>query len=166
MVQHLAGSLSARADKLSRRCSVNHKWCLHPEVAQGLFLKWGEPWLDLFASAENAQCQLFCALEFPRRHSLGGAFHLEWSSGLLYAFPPIPLLPRVLKKIRYDRAQVILVAPDWARRVWYPELLSMSIDPPLRLPLRADLLSQQQGTVLHPNLSNLRLHAWRMSGNS
>ncbi|KAJ1162117.1 hypothetical protein NDU88_002595 [Pleurodeles waltl] len=32
MVQHLAGSLSARADELSRRCLADHKWYLHREV--------------------------------------------------------------------------------------------------------------------------------------
>ncbi|XP_078497067.1 uncharacterized protein LOC144753171 [Lissotriton helveticus] len=166
VAQHLAGSLNARADELSRRCMMDHEWRLNSDVAQGLFQRWGEPWLDLFAAEENAQCHQFCALEFPRRHSLGDAFRREWSCGLLYAFPPIPLLPRVLKKIKRDRAQVILVAPDWVRRYWYPELLSMSVDPPVRLPLQEDLLSQQQGTVLHPNLSSLHLHAWRLSGDS
>ena len=67
---------------------------------------------DVFATAENAQCQTFCALEFPRQFSLGDAFHLDWGSGFLYAFPPLPLLPRVLKKIRKDQAQVILVAQN------------------------------------------------------
>ncbi|KAJ1198714.1 hypothetical protein NDU88_002553 [Pleurodeles waltl] len=154
VVQHLAGSLNARADELSRKCLEDHEWCLHPEVAQGLFQQWGEPWLDLFASAENAQCQQFCTLEFPRGLSLGDDFRRKWSSGLLYAFPPIPLLPRVLKKIKSDRAQVILVAPDWARRVWYPELLKMSIGPSIRLPLREDLLSQQQGEGSPPEPVN------------
>ena len=70
-----------------------HEWCLHPEVVQGLFREWGEPGLDLFATAKNTQCQLFCALEFPRRLLQGDAFRLEWNSGLLYAFPLIPLLP-------------------------------------------------------------------------
>mgnify|MGYP002805015845 CR=1 FL=1 len=86
----------------------------------------------------------------------------EWNSRLLYAFPPIPLLPRVLKKIRTNRAQFILVAPDWARRVWYPELLGMSICPPIGLPLQEDLLSQQQGRILHLSLRTLHLHAWRL----
>ena len=157
------GSLNARADKLSRRCLADHKWHLHPEVVQGLFEQWGEPWLDLFATTENVQCQHFCALEFPKRLSHRDTFHLKWTSGLLYAFPSIPLLPQVLKKIRTNRAQVILVALDWARRVWYPELLGMSISPLIRLPLRVDLLSQQQVRVLHPNLCTLHLHAWRLS---
>ena len=40
------------------------------------------------------------------------------------------------KKIRTDRAQVTLVTPDWAPRVWHPELLDMSICPTIRLPFQ------------------------------
>ena len=54
--QHLAGTLNVRADKLSRHCLADHEWRLHPKVAQGLFREWGEPWVDLFATAENADC--------------------------------------------------------------------------------------------------------------
>ncbi|KAJ1083692.1 hypothetical protein NDU88_003847 [Pleurodeles waltl] len=77
---------------------------------------------------------------------------------------PIPLILRVLRKVRQDQAQVILVAPDWPRRVWYTDLLQLSQCPPLRLPLRADLLSQSQRQVLHPHLQSLHLHAWRLNG--
>ena len=42
----------------------------------------------------------------------------------------------------------------------------MNICPPVRLPLRKDLLSQQQGRVLHLNLHTLHLHAWKLSGDS
>ena len=83
VVQHLAGSLNVMADELSRRCLADHKLCLHPEVAQNLFHEWGELWLDLFATAENAQCQHFCALEFPSRLSQGDAFCFQWNLGLL-----------------------------------------------------------------------------------
>lgn len=71
-------------------------------------------------------------LEFLRRMSLGDAFG---RSGLLYTFPPIPLVCRIFKKIRNDLVQAILVAPYWAWQKWYPELLSMSIGPLIRLPL-------------------------------
>ena len=130
-------------------------------MVQGVFQQWGEHWLDLFAAAKHANCQHFYVLYFPSGLSLVDSFHLEWSLGLLYAFLPLPPLARVLEKIKTD-----LVAPDWARRVWYPELLDMSICPPIRLPLREDLLSQQQGRVLHPNLHNLHLRTWRFSSDS
>ena len=127
----------------------------------------GENLVSIYSPpTENAQCLLFCMLWFPKRLLQGDSFCLEWNSGLLYAFLPIPLLPKVLKKIRTDQAQVILVAPDWAGRVWYPELLGMSISPLIRLPLREDLLSQQQERVLLPNLRTRHLHAWRLSSDS
>lgn len=38
-----------------------------------------------------------------------------------------PLLPRVLKKIRTDRAHVILEPVHWEQKEWYPELQGLSI---------------------------------------
>ena len=38
-------------------------------------------------------------------------------------------IPQVLRKIRLDRAQVILIALDWSRRVWYADLMYLSLFP-------------------------------------
>ncbi|KAJ1204852.1 hypothetical protein NDU88_000290 [Pleurodeles waltl] len=164
IANHLAGVLNVRADSLSRHFSADHEWRLHPDQVRLIFQRWGFPRVDLFATRENAHCPLFCSLQYPMQGALGDAFQITWCGQLLYAFPPIPLIPRVLRKIRQDRALVILIAPDWPRRVWYSDLLQLSMCPPLRLPFRADLLSQSQGQVLHPNLQSLHLHAWRLNG--
>ncbi|KAJ1116790.1 hypothetical protein NDU88_004996 [Pleurodeles waltl] len=164
IANHLAGVLNVRADSLSRHFSADHEWRLHPDQVRLIFQRWGFPRIDLFATRENAHCPLFCSLQYPMQGALGDAFQITWCGQLLYAFPPIPLIPRVLRKIRQDRALVILIAPDWPRRVWYSDLLQLSMCPPLRLPFRADLLSQSQGQVLHPNLQSLHLHAWRLNG--
>ncbi|KAJ1168361.1 hypothetical protein NDU88_000287 [Pleurodeles waltl] len=164
VANHLAGVLNVRADSLSRQFSADHEWRLHPDQVCLIFQMWGFPRIDLFATRENTHCPLFCSLQYPVQGALGDAFLITWCDQLLYAFPPIPLIPRVLRKIRQDRAQVILIALDWPRRVWYSDLLQLSLCPPLRLPLRADLLSQSQGQVLHPNLQSLHLHAWRLNG--
>lgn len=71
-----------------------------------------------------------------------------WPAGLLYAFPPIPLLPKVVRRIRQQRALVILVAPWWLRRLWFSALHAMSVQDPLHLEPLEDLL--HQGPVLHP----------------
>ncbi|KAJ1135528.1 hypothetical protein NDU88_001967 [Pleurodeles waltl] len=163
MANHLAGVLNVRADVLSRHFSLDHEWRLHPDVVLHIFEMWGTPQVDLFATRENAHCPLFGSLQYPMQGALGDAFQMSWNGQLLYTFPPIRLIPRVLRKVRQDRAQVILVAPDWPRRVWYTDLLQLSQCPPLRLPLRADLLSQSQGQVLHPHLQSLHLHAWRLN---
>ncbi|KAJ1198543.1 hypothetical protein NDU88_002382 [Pleurodeles waltl] len=74
------------------------------------------------------------------------------SSGTLASFTPSSLslfCPEFSRRSRATGPKL-----SWWLRTGleecYPELLSMSIDPALRLRLRADLLSQQQGTVLHP----------------
>ncbi|KAJ1085596.1 hypothetical protein NDU88_005726 [Pleurodeles waltl] len=127
VANHLAGVLNVRADSLSRQFSADQEWRLHPDQIRLIFQMWGFPRIDLFATLENAHCPLFCSLQYPVQGALGDAFQITWCDQLLYAFPPIPLIPRVLRKIRQDRAQVILIAPDWPRRVWYSDLLQLSL---------------------------------------
>lgn len=62
----------------------------------------------------------------------GNALLLSWTNKLQYAFPPIPLISQVLRRICHDRARVILLAPNWLRQFWYLELLRMCICPPIR----------------------------------
>lgn len=86
----------------------------------------------------------------------------RWFHGLLYLFPPIPLLSRTIIKLRQDNSQAILIAPWWPRQPWFSTLLTMSVDH-WRLPFLPDLLTQDEGRVLHPNLRSLHLTAWRIS---
>ena len=43
-----------------------------------------------------------------------------------YTFPLLPLLPKVLQKIKEENTEVSLVAPWWPNRVWSLELLELS----------------------------------------
>lgn len=47
IMKHLAGPMNAKVDELGSRCLADNDWCLHHDVAQGIFQQWGEPWLDL-----------------------------------------------------------------------------------------------------------------------
>ncbi len=38
-----------------------------------------------------------------------------------YAIPPVSLLAQTLCKVREDEEQVLLVAPFWPTRTWFPE---------------------------------------------
>ncbi len=64
--------------------------------------------------------------------------------------PPVSLLAQTLCKIREDEEQVLLVAPYWPNRTWFPELMLLATAPPWPIPLRKDLLSQRRGTLWHP----------------
>ena len=85
-----------------------------------------------------------------------------------HAFPPIPLLEKMLVKIREDQVDdVIVITPSWLRRSWYYLFLQMACEIPLLLPCRRDLLSQclpNKGMLYHTDLLTLRLTVWKLSG--
>ncbi|KAG8539840.1 hypothetical protein GDO81_020271 [Engystomops pustulosus] len=80
----------------------------------------------------------------------------------MYAFPPIPLIARVVQKIREDQARVILVVPWWPKRNWFPWLGKMALEEPIMLEPVNHLLFQ--GPVYHPNPQALQLSAWILKG--
>ena len=48
-------------------------------------------------------------------------------------------------------------------RPWFSDLVQLSLAPPVILPSRLDLLRLTRSRHLYPDLSWLRLHAWRLS---
>ena len=156
------------ADYLSRNQSDPHEWKLSPFVVRRLFEIWGHPQLDAFASPNNHQLSIWFSRSPHQEAAATDALTQSWTGLKLYAFPPIPLILKVLAKIKLDRAEeVILIVPTWPRRIWYQLLLQLVCSPPFLLPLQMDLLSQTltgKGTLYHSNLKSLHLAAWRLSG--
>ena len=159
---HIAGDSNTRADQLSRVTSTAHEWQLHPEVLHLLFRKWGTPTLDMFATAQNSVCRLFCSRAGKGANSLGDAFTLPWTSRFIYLFPPIPLITRTLTKITHDNADCLLITPWWPRQDWFPIVQNRSRGQWLHLPRRPDLITQNQGRIRHADLDSLHLTAWRL----
>ncbi|MGH0125403.1 UNVERIFIED_CONTAM: hypothetical protein FKN15_028339 [Acipenser sinensis] len=129
-------------------------------------LRWDRIWErfgDLFATAEMSHCPLWFS---PRsyRGPLGvDALAHESPKALLYAFPPILLLSAFLKKVRRDKATVLLVAPRWPRR-FCSNLCQLLQGQPWEIPLCMDLLSQVKDTLWHPELGRLQLWVWPLNG--
>ena len=80
-----------------------------------------------------------------------------------YAFPPIEIISRVLQHMRQYCCKIILIAPHWPRQFWFPIMLKMLIDFPVKLPVWKNLLSQGKGQILHPDPLSLNLTAWLLS---
>ncbi len=91
--------------------------------------------MDLFASRETSHCPIWFSLTHPAPLGLDAMTQM-WPRLRLYAFPPIALLPGVLERVRRDRVSLLLIAPRWPGRVWFPNLLSLLDGPPLELPVR------------------------------
>lgn len=69
--------------------------------------------MDMFATKQNRKYQKFCSAHGLSWGFLSDAFLLSCVSGLLYAFPPIPLVHNILLNVKRDRARVILIALVW-----------------------------------------------------
>ena len=137
---------------------------LPQEVANQVFAHWGTPLLDLFATYHNAKLPMFVAPTPDTRALAMDALSISWEGILAYAYPPIVILPLVLRKVQEEDVVLILIAPLWPNRSWFPWLLSLLVDCPIRLPQRTDLLSQGR-SIVHPSPESFRLHAFKLSRN-
>ncbi len=159
---HIPGLLNRTADELSR-AALPGEWRLHPQTVQLIWRRFGLAQVDLFASLETSHCQLFYSLTDG---TLGtDALAHSWPRGLRkYAFPPVSLLTQTLCKVREEEEQILLVAPYWPTRTWFPELMLLVTAPPWQIPLRKDLLTQRRGTLWHPRPDLWKLHVWSLDG--
>ena len=163
---HIPGVENRAADILSRTGPLPGEWRLSAEVISQIWMRYGVAHVDLFASAETTHCPEWYSLT-GQGGSLGlDALSQEWPTGLLYAFPPLPLIAQVLRRIQEGHHSVLLVAPRWPARPWFPDLLRLLQGHPWQLPCRADLLSQADGRIWHPNPGTLCLWVWPLQGPS
>ncbi len=146
-----------------RALTTVHVPRLHPKTIWLIWSRFGEAQVDLFASHVSSHCQLYF---FLTEGPLGtDVLAHSWPQALRkYAFPPVSILAQTLCKLREDEEQVLLVAPHWPIRTWFPELISLTTAPPWRIPLRKDLLSQGLGTTWHPRPDLWDLHVWLLDG--
>ncbi|XP_071123791.1 uncharacterized protein [Mytilus edulis] len=164
VVRHVPGKLNVLADALSRTLTpVNTEWELLQSVFQAITLQWGSPHVDLFARSLNYKVQVFMSPVPDPKAYAADCMSVPWDGMLAYAFPPFRFLSQVLQKISAEQGLIILIAPDWPKQDWFPDLLHLSCARPLVLPVRHNLLSQFKGKILHPNPEKLHLFTWLLS---
>ncbi|XP_058029019.1 uncharacterized protein LOC131193143 [Ahaetulla prasina] len=135
-MEYISGASSIKADWLSRARLDRSEWRLHPLLFQELSQRFEVPILDLFASLENTQLpRYFSRFRVPGAENYN-ALRCHWPRGLLYMFPLISLIPRVLRMLLTERAELLLVAPHWPHWSWFADLVSLCI------PSREDSMRQ------------------------
>ena len=150
------------ADFLSRGRVPPSEWTLHSQVMATIFRTFGPLHVDLFASALYAQLQRYCAqaLDPAAWRIEPSRFGGRYSRGTPFPRP----IPRILQKVRQDRATVPLIAPWWPKRTWFLVMITLVVGYPRTLPVRRDVISQPIPGTLHPRPSALHLTAWPLSG--
>lgn len=157
---HVKGKANVLADFLSRPGAVvQTEWTLAHQTLSQVWEAFGKPHIDLFATRYSARLQIFVSpVPDPQAWAVD-ALSISWIGLDAYAFPPFPLIPRVLRKWREDQPRLILIAPDWPAQGWFPDLISLC-HTKLPLVVRNTSLLQPRSGILHSNPGMLQLTAW------
>ena len=159
--RHIPGCLNVMADLLSRSNQVQStEWSLHPQVFKQICQKWFTPHVDLFATHLNHKLPLYVSpIPDPRAWDID-ALNINWTNLTAYAYPPTALLHKVIQKIKQCHCLIIVIAPGWTGMPWFWDLVQLSTEIPLQLPVSTTLLKQSHKYVFHNNPQQLNLHAW------
>ena len=79
--------------------------------------------------------------------------NINWMGLTAHAYPPMALLYKVIQKI-------ILIARGWPGKLWFWDLVKLSKEIPLQLPVSTTPLKQSHNHVFHSNPQHLNLYAW------
>ena len=124
------------------------------QICQKLFT----PHIDLFATRLNHKVPLYVS-PVPDQNAWDiDALNINWSGLIAYAYPPTALLHRVIQKIRQSSCLITVIAPDWPGMPWFWDLVKLSTEIPLQLPVSRTLLKQSHKYVFHSNPQLLNLH--------
>lgn len=166
--RHIPGRLNRMADLLSRSTGVvNTEWTLHRSVFKQICVVWGPLEVDLMATYLNHQLPQFVSPAPDPQAVAVDAMSIPWTWRTIYVFPPWSMIAAVLQKLTTEKdCYMILIAPMWPNRPWFPLLLSLLVDHPRALPHRPDLLSMPINGIHHEYLESLNLHVWRLSSST
>ena len=163
---HIPGKDNVAADQESRKQNLDAEWKLNVDFLNSAlqFLHF-VPDIDLFASRINFQFKKYISFKADPEAYAVDAFTFSWSNLNFYAFPPFSVILKTLTKVKRDRAEGVVVVPDWPTQVWYPLLNKLMVGHPFHFPQTVQLL----GLPVHPRkihhlLPKLKLLACRVSG--
>ena len=130
---HRPGVENRRADLLScwKQGSTDLK--LDPKFFRLAEKRWGPHTVDLFATRLNHQLDRFVSWRPDPLAAAVDAFQFPLSGENPWCFPPEALIPRLLGQLTRQRATVTLVAPQWPGKPWWPDLIRVMVDKPIKL---------------------------------
>jgi hypothetical protein len=152
----------------SRKRMLDTEVRLNPDIFQSL-MRGGPftPEIDWFASDQNAQLPRFYVWQPQTQTAAEGvdAFTVSWKDVTGYAFPPFSLISRILRKIKDDKARVLLLHPFWPGALWYPSLVEIMLTQ-RSIPPSADVLRYPDHPDLRHPMTDLQLQASWLDGAS
>ena len=154
------------ADYESRNVNLDMEWMINKELLKvALEILNFKPNYDLFASRNNHQYKLYASFKEDPGADRVDSFNMYWGDKKMYAFPPFCIIPRVIQKIRRDKATGVLVVPFWKNQIWYSEIGKMLVERPVLISARKNLLQlPAHPEKTHKMEKSLRLLCCKISG--
>lgn len=149
---YIKSSDNVIADRESRRSHPDVEWELSTKGFMKLTKKFGIPQIDLFANRLNKKCHTYASWTRDPDAFATDAFTFSWSNCFFYAFPPVAIILKSLRKIISDKAQGIIVVPAWPTQPWYPLFRSLIISNVIVLN-SSDLIFPHSSGNIHHNLT-------------
>jgi len=130
--EYIPGKENVTADYLSRLESDWSEGKLHPHLFRLADERWGPHTLDGCAGEENTQCKLHISYRANPTCLYTDILSRPLPSDQnIWLNPPFPLIPRLLAKIRREKATVTMLLPVWPNRPWWAVPWKMLCDWPL-----------------------------------
>ena len=141
----IPGHKNIDADKEFRELSYDLEWMLCPQsLHKALKLLKFNPAADMSASNINYQFHTYFWYKADPKAKTVDSFTVSWHSLKFYAFLLFSIMSRTSKKIKQEKTEGILVVYYWPNQAWFPVLFKMSIDIPILLTSRKNLLKLRQ----------------------
>ena len=112
------------------------------------------PSLDAFASHWSAQLPRDMSWYRDSQAVAQDALLAPWDP-ITYLFPPVPLLPRVIRKVKEEKIRALLICPYWPTALWWGLLVDMLVEPPMTLPHYRTILTHYRSDGSIPYLDPL-----------
>ena len=119
----------------------------------------------MFASNINYQFHTYFSYKADPKAKAVDSFIVSWLSLKFYAFPPLSVVSRTLKKMKAEKAEGILMVPYWPNQAWFSMLFKMLIDIPALITSSKNLLKlPQYSELVHPMWRKIDIAVCYVSG--
>ena len=111
------------ADQISRNIDTDD-WEISPSAFRHLDDLWGKHTVDLFADTTNSKLSRFYSRHWVINSQGVDAFAYSWKNEVCWLVPPVRLVPKVIRKLLFDKSKGTLVVPRWPSSVFWPLLVN------------------------------------------
>ena len=125
---------------------------LRKDIFQKICKLFGSPEIDLFASRLNHQLERYVSWQPDPKAEYVDSFTENWGCDYFCAIPPFCTVNRVVQKCIHDKAEGILIIPEWPSQPWYNLVHRMAGAPPFEIAVTNNelLLPFSSNTICHP----------------